>query len=79
MRFPIPKRGFLCKVKEIKGLRGGALVCAAQGIPQIDAEITQKDRFGMETSLGALILPIANVFRNACFTAVNKSYPWETL
>jgi len=41
----------LPKVKEIRGLRGGALWYAAQAIPPIDAEIGQKDHLRMETKL----------------------------
>jgi len=39
----------LWKVKEIKELRGDVLEYVAQVIPQIDAEISQKGRFRMET------------------------------
>jgi len=38
-----------CKVKEIKGLRGGVLTYAAQKILQIDTEIEEKDHLGMKT------------------------------
>jgi hypothetical protein len=34
---------------QIKGLRGGVLEYAAQGIPQIDAEIAENSHFWMET------------------------------
>jgi len=40
----------LANIKEIKRLRGGDLVVAAQANAQIDAEIGQKDHFRMETS-----------------------------
>jgi hypothetical protein len=43
--FAIRKRGFFRKVKEIKGWRGSILKYAAQGIPQIDAEIATKRPF----------------------------------
>jgi len=47
--FVTPKRGVFRKVKEIKDLRGGVLLYAAQANPQIDAEIAEKACFGMET------------------------------
>jgi len=40
----------LANVKEIKRLRGGDLVVAAQVNVQIDAEIGQKDHFRLETN-----------------------------
>jgi len=40
----------LANIKEIKRLRGGDLVVAAQANGEIDAEIGKKDPFGMETS-----------------------------
>ena len=49
-QFPIQKLAIFRKVKEIKGLRGGVLMCAVQTIPQIDAEIAEKGHFWMETS-----------------------------
>jgi len=39
----------LSNIKEIKRLRGGDLLVAAQANVQIDAEIGQKDHFRMET------------------------------
>jgi len=44
----------LANIKEIKRLRGGDLVVAAQANVQIDAEIGQKDHFRMETSEGGI-------------------------
>ncbi len=41
---------FSCKVQEIKDLRGGVLLYAAQGNPKIDAEIAEKRRFRTGTS-----------------------------
>jgi len=38
------------KVKQIQGLRGGVLPYAAQEIPQIDTEITEKGHLWMQTS-----------------------------
>jgi len=38
------------KFKEIKELRGGVQLHAAQTIPQIDVEIAKKGHFWMETS-----------------------------
>lgn len=39
----------MSKIKEIKEMRGDVHVYLAQAIPQIDAEIGQKDHFWMET------------------------------
>ena len=41
-KFPIQKCAIFCKFKEIKELRGGVLLYAAQAIPPIDAEIAEK-------------------------------------
>jgi hypothetical protein len=49
MKFLIWKQDILCKIKEIKGLRGGEHSFAAPGSPQIDAEIAQNSRFRTET------------------------------
>ena len=46
---PIQKSAIFYKIKEIKGLRGGVLLYAAQGIPQIDADIVKKCHFWMDT------------------------------
>ena len=46
--FSIQKCAIFCKLKEIKELRGGVLLCAAQAIPPIDAEIAEKDRLWTE-------------------------------
>jgi len=51
-KFPEHKVGIFRKVKEIKGLRGGDLEVAAQGIPRIDAEIAEKGHLWMETDKG---------------------------
>jgi hypothetical protein len=52
----------LRKTKEIKGLRGDALMCVTQAIPQIDAEFAKKDHFGMETSqIGDRAQPIRGI------------------
>jgi hypothetical protein len=40
--FPIQKYAIFCKVKEIKELRVGVRLYAAQAIPPIDAEIAEK-------------------------------------
>jgi len=40
--FSIRKGGIFCKVKEIKGLRGGVLLYMAQAKPKIDVEIAKK-------------------------------------
>jgi hypothetical protein len=44
------KCAIFCKFKEIKELRGGVLVYAAQTIPRIDAEIAEKGHLWMETN-----------------------------
>jgi hypothetical protein len=41
-QFPIQKCAIFRKFKNIKELRGGVLVYAAQAIPSIDAEIAEK-------------------------------------
>jgi hypothetical protein len=41
-KFPIQKCAIFCKFKEIKELRGGILLYAAQSIPPMDAEIAEK-------------------------------------
>jgi len=48
--FPIQKCAIFRKFKEIKELRGGVLVYAAQVIPPIDAEIAEKGHLWMETN-----------------------------
>jgi hypothetical protein len=48
--FSYGKRAIFPKVKEIKRLRGGVAVYAAQASVQIDAEIGEKGRFRMKTS-----------------------------
>ncbi|WP_279615010.1 hypothetical protein [Desulfatiglans anilini] len=40
----------MANIKEIKRLRGGDLVVAAQANVQVDAELAQKDHFRMETN-----------------------------
>jgi hypothetical protein len=47
--FPIQKCAIFCKFKEIKELRGGVLVYAAQVFPLIDAEIAEKGHLWTET------------------------------
>jgi hypothetical protein len=39
----------LSNIQEIKGLRGGVLMHAAQGTPKIDAEIDKKDHLWVKT------------------------------
>ncbi|OEU53251.1 MAG: hypothetical protein BA871_03200 [Desulfuromonadales bacterium C00003096] len=51
VQFSYGKRAILPKVKEIKHLRGGVAVYAAQASVRIDAEIGGKGRFRMKTSL----------------------------
>jgi hypothetical protein len=47
--FSYGKRAIFPKVKEIKPLRGGIDVYAAQARMQIDVEIGEKGRFRMKT------------------------------
>jgi hypothetical protein len=49
-KFPIQKCAIFRKFKEIKELRGGILLYAAQAIPPIDAEIAEKSHLWAETS-----------------------------
>jgi hypothetical protein len=49
-QFPIQKCAIFCKFKEIKELRGGVLLYAAQAIPPIDAEIAEKGHLWTETN-----------------------------
>jgi len=53
-KFPIQKCAIFCKFKEIKELRGGILLYAAQAIPPIDAEIAEKGHLWTETSLSTI-------------------------
>ena len=48
-KFPIQKCAIFCKFKEIKELRGGILLYAAQVNTPIDAEIAEKGHLWMET------------------------------
>jgi hypothetical protein len=48
-QFPIRKGGIFCLGKEIKGLRGGVRLYAAQASPQIDAARAKKHPFRTET------------------------------
>ena len=54
-KFPIQKCVIFRKFKEIKELRGGILLYAAQAIPPIDAEIAGKGHLWTETNYEALI------------------------
>ncbi|MGB5619526.1 MAG: hypothetical protein WBM78_22000 [Desulfobacterales bacterium] len=53
-QFPIQKCAIVCKFKETKKLRGGALVFAAQAISPIDTEIVNKGHLLTETTLFAV-------------------------
>jgi len=57
-KFPIQKCAIFRKFKEIKELRGGILLYAAQAIPPIDAEIAKKGHLRTETNL----VPIHDFF-----------------
>jgi hypothetical protein len=48
-KFLIQKCAIFRKFKEIKELRGGILLYAAQAIPPIDAEIAEKGHLWTET------------------------------
>jgi hypothetical protein len=48
--FSYGKRAIFPKVKEIKRLRGGVVIYAAQVNMRIDAEIGEKGRFRMKTN-----------------------------
>ena len=50
-KFLIQKCAIFRKFKEIKELRGGILLYAAQAIPPIDAEIAEKGHLWTENSL----------------------------
>jgi hypothetical protein len=50
-QLPIQKCAIFFKFKEIKELRGGILMYAAQAIPPIDAEIVEKGHFWTETTI----------------------------
>ena len=50
--FPIRKAGIFFPGKEIKGLRGGVLLYAAQARSKIDAARGKKHPFRMETHYG---------------------------
>jgi len=49
-KFPIQKCAIFCKFEEIKELRGGIRLYAAQAIPPIDAEIAEKGHVWTETN-----------------------------
>jgi len=49
-KFPIQKCAIFRKFKDIKELRGGILLYAAQAIPPIDAEIAEKGHLWTETT-----------------------------
>jgi len=49
VKFSIWRRAIFRKVKEIKDLRGGGVLYAAQSNPPIDAEIEEKGRFRTKT------------------------------
>jgi hypothetical protein len=50
IKFSIQKCAIFRKFKEIKELRGGVLLYAAQAIPSIDAEIAEKSHLWTETN-----------------------------
>ncbi len=52
VQFSYGKREIFPKIKEIKRLRGGVAVYAAQARARIDAEIGGKSRFRMKTIYG---------------------------
>ena len=54
-RFLIRKGGIFRSGKEIKGLRGGVHVYAAQVSPQIDTARAEKDPFWTETNYNSIV------------------------
>jgi len=48
-QFSIQKCAIFCKFKEIKELRGGILLYAAQAVPPMGAEIVEKGHLWTET------------------------------
>jgi hypothetical protein len=50
-QFPIQDCAIFFMFKEIKELRGGILMYAAQAIPPIDAEIVEKGHFWTKTTI----------------------------
>jgi hypothetical protein len=48
--FLVWKHAIFCQVKEIKQLRGGVVLYAAQANAQIDAELVKKGGFRTETN-----------------------------
>ena len=66
-KFPIQKCAICRKFNENKELHGGALLCAAQAITPIDAEIAEKGHLWTETSyliqMAKNFFCITNLFR----------------
>ena len=62
MSFRSRNEQIFCKFKEIKELRGGILLYAAQAIPRIDAEIAEKGPFWTETIYGR-VTAVARLLR----------------
>ncbi len=58
VQFSYGKRAIFPKVKEIKRLRGGVAVYAAQASVRIDAEIGGKSRFRMKTNYSTILAPV---------------------
>ena len=48
--FLVWKHAIFCQIKEIKQLRGGVVLYAAQANAQIDAELVKKGGFRTETN-----------------------------
>jgi hypothetical protein len=61
-KFPIQKCAIFRKFKEIKELRGGILLYAAQAIPPIDAEIAEKGHLWTETRGGCMRIFMHGIF-----------------
>ena len=84
--FSIQKDASFFKIKEIKGLRGGVLLYAAQEKPRIDAEIGKNSPFWTETRYNVIYLSIDTklpcvLAKKSCFVrdnGANKPEPYWT-
>ena len=63
-RFSIQKDAIFFKVKEIKGLRGGVRLYAAQENPKIDAGFGKKSPFWTKTNLFLYIIDTVDQFND---------------
>ena len=63
-QFSYGKRAIFSKIKEIKHLRGGVVVYAAQASAWIDAEIGGNGHFRMKTSYAPIYITLNNKTHN---------------